>query len=207
MLRNYKNGSFRGCSGPSFYNPRKRKLARQDKVLNKVMDDDSDDEPVELSMDMVNISENEMMEAGCSPPRKKKRTRKNSNDNSTLKSAPKTPRMPFFSWQESDNDTVCHIPNTDDNKRKENYRPRKSAYFQRALRNALKPNNKLKMVKHRKLSSVCEEFQISSVSTAKDRTKIYYKVQIGEEQMCTCEFYLKYKHALQTYHMGNDKYF
>ena len=122
------------------------------------MDDDSDDEPVELSMDMVNISENEMMEAGCSPPRKKKRTRKNSNDNTTLKAAPKTPRMPFFSWQESDDDTVCHIPNADDNKRKGNYCPRKSAYFQIALRNALKPNNKLKMVKRRKLSSVCEEF-------------------------------------------------
>ena len=96
MLRNYKDGSFGGCSGPSFDNLRKRKLARQDKVLNKVMDDDSDDEPVELSMNMVNISENEMMEAGCSPPRKKKRTRKNSNNNSTLKAAPKTPRMPFF---------------------------------------------------------------------------------------------------------------
>ena len=127
MLRNYKEGSFGGCSGPSFDNLRKRKLARQDKVLNKVMDNDSDDEPVELSMNMVNISENEMMEAGCSPPRKKKRTRKNSNDNSTLKAASKTPRMPFFSWQESDDDAVCHIPNADDNKRKGNYHPRKSA--------------------------------------------------------------------------------
>ena len=57
MLRNYKDGSFGGCSGPSFDNLRKRKLTRQDKVLNKVMYDDSDDEPVELSVDMVNISE------------------------------------------------------------------------------------------------------------------------------------------------------
>ena len=192
MLRNYKDGSFGGCSSLSFNNLKKRKLAKQDKVLNKVMDDDSDDEPVELSMDMVNISKNEIMEAGCSPPRKKKRTGENSSDNSTLKAAPKIPRMPFFSWQESDDDIVCHILNADDNKRKGNYRPRKSAYFQIALRNALKPNNKLKMIKHRKLSSVCEEFQISSTSTAKGKTKIYYKVKIGEEQMCTCEFYIKY---------------
>ena len=96
MLRNYKDGSFGGCSGPSFNNLRKRKLARQDKVANKVMDNDSDDEPVELSLDMVNISENKMMEAGRSLPRKKKCTCNNSSNNSTLKAAPKTPRIPFL---------------------------------------------------------------------------------------------------------------
>ena len=78
MLRQFKDGGFIGGTGPSISTLQRRTFARQDKMLSTIIPQQSsnyNEKNVEIVREQVSSGLDS--DSGCSPPRIKKKMRKN----------------------------------------------------------------------------------------------------------------------------------
>ena len=142
MLKGYGDGSFGGGTGPSVQCLDKRKRARNDFILTKIM---------QSSSSYVN-AENE-----CSPPRKKKQKKR--------KGTNKEKEIHVNKWQLSDSDST--INDSEDTRQPGNKRVKRSSAFLVDLKNAI--SSTMNLIDLGQVTNTSRWFELS-ISSSRGRT-------------------------------------
>ena len=147
-------------------------FAGQDNILSTIIPQQSSNyNEKNVEIDREQVSSGLDSDSGCSPPRIKKKTRKNQKVSESV-------------WQQND-------PESNDTSKRTggNFRSRRSAQFEIALRNAITSKVSIRLTAHYSTNNLTRVYELNSKSLG---GSLSYKVTISKEVTCSCEFFSRH---------------